>query len=317
MSFYIKSFISAFFLSFSALSQRTDLVFSRDEMPLFLLSFFRKNLIYEAHNFSSCRKLFYKRFKSINLKVVVITKHLKENFTKIGFRPENILVASDGVDLSDFDIDISKQEARVKTGLPSDKNIVMYTGHLFEWKGTGTLLQTARLISNDRFPISDSKMLFVFIGGTERDIKSFKQKAQGLNNVLILEHKRYNQIPLFLKAADVLVLPNSTREEISRSYTSPLKMFEYMASKRPIVASDLPSLREILNEKNSVPVNSDDALALAGGIKFVLKNPNESQKLTKKAFEEVKNYTWQKRVETIFKFIEEDFKGVLGSFKME
>ena len=169
------------------------------------------------------------------------------------------------------------------------------------------LLETAR----------NTEIFFVFIGGTERDIKSFKQKAQGLNNVLILEHKRYNQIPLFLKAADVLVLPNSTREEISRSYTSPLKMFEYMASKRPIVASDLPSLREILNEKNSVPVNSDDALALAGGIKFVLKNPNESQKLTKKAFEEVKNYTWQKRVETIFKFIEEDFKGVLGSFKME
>ena len=67
--------------------------------------------------------------------MVVITKRLKEDFVKVGFKAENILVASDGVDLAEFNIDISQEEARNKVGLPLNKKIVMYAGHLFEWKG--------------------------------------------------------------------------------------------------------------------------------------------------------------------------------------
>src|SRR5262249_13241169 len=71
--------------------------------------------------------------------------------------------------------------------------------------------------------------------------------------------------PRWLAAAAVLVLPNSRAEPISARYTSPLKLFEYMAAGRPIVASDLPSLREVLTGgRNAVLVPPDDPGALAG-----------------------------------------------------
>lgn len=290
----VKNFISALILMFYVLGQKSDIIYSRDEFSLFLLSFFRKNLIYEAHRFSNSRGLFYRRFKNRNLKVVVITKRLKDDFIKIGFSPENILVAPDGVDLEEFDVGISKEEAQTRVDLPLDRKIVMYTGHLFEWKGAGVLLETARQCPG---------LLFVFVGGTDHDVKQFKEKARGIDNVLILGHKPHKDVPVYLKAADVLVLPNSAKEEISRAHTSPLKLFEYMASKRPIVASSLPSIREVLNESNSILVKPDITEALAGGILRLLDNPDMTNQLAERAFQDVQEYSWQNRAKKILNFV--------------
>ncbi len=313
----LKSFISAVALVFYALFKKSDIIYSRDELVLFLLSFFKKNLVFEAHRFSPKRSLFYNRFNNSGIKSVAISEAVKKGLVNAGFAPNNILVAPDGVDLILFDINISKESARVKVNLPDDKKIVLYSGHLFEWKGARILLETAKLISNFKFPaplgrgsfnkverqISNvGNILFVFIGGTEHDIKSFRKKAEGLDNVLILGHKPHSQIPTYLKAADVLVLPNSASDKIS-SYTSPLKLFEYMASGRPIIASDLPSIREILNNQNSVLVKPDDPENMARGIGTILDDIASGDKLTQEARQDVENYTWQKRVEKIMNFV--------------
>jgi glycosyltransferase involved in cell wall biosynthesis len=89
-------------------------------------------------------------------------------------------------------------------------------------------------------------------------------------------------------------------------YMSPLKLFEYMASKRPIVASDLPSIREILNEQNSVLVEPDNPEKLAEGIKRILADNNFAEKISNQAFQDVQQYTWQKRVEQILGFVKKN-----------
>ncbi len=268
ISFYIKNLISALVLIVYALNCKPDVIYSRDELIVFLLSFFKKN---------------------------IVSKALKNEFTRIGFSDDNILVAPDGVDIERFDLSISKEEARERVGFPLDKKIVMYAGHLFEWKGAGVLLEAAR-----KFQVSSFKfqVLFVFIGGTEQDIAKFRKKAEGLNNVLILGHKPHKDIPMYLKAADALVLPNSANDQISK-YTSPLKMFEYMASKRPIVASDLPSIREVLNDSNSVLAKADSTEALVSSFNRLLNDLGTSLQLAEKAFQDVQQYTWQKRAEKI------------------
>ena len=293
----IKSIMSALVISLYAITQKVNIIYSRDEWPLYFLSFFKKNLFFEAHRFSKSRMLFYKRFKNKNLKVIVITEHLKDDFVKIGFKPENILVAPDGVDLAEFDINVSKEEARTQVGLPLDKKIVMYTGHLFEWKGANVLLEVARNFQNN-----EKDILFVFVGGMDYDITKFKEKAKGLKNILILGHKSHKDIPFFLKAADVLVLPNSAKKDISKYYTSPLKLFEYMASKRPIVASGTSSVREVLNENNALLTEPDNGQQLTEAIEKIISNNVMSNQLVQKAFEDVKNYTWEKRVGAILNF---------------
>ena len=289
----IKGLISALLLFFYTLTQKADIIYSRDEWPLYFLSFFRKNLVFEAHRFSKHRKFFYKRFKNKNLKIIAISIGLKEDLVKFGIKDSNILVAHDGVDLDDFDIRVSKEEARNKTGLPRDAKIIMYTGHLFPWKGADILGEAAKLLS---------EIKFIFVGGMDTDTKSFKNKFGQVKNILVLGHKPHKEIAILLKAADVLVLPNSAKEKIS-AYTSPLKLFEYMASSRPVVASDLLAIREILNNQNSVLVTPDNPEELARGIELILGKSDTGETLAKKAFEDVKNYTWQSRVKKILEFI--------------
>jgi len=111
-------------------------------------------------------------------------------------------------------------------------------------------------------------------------------------------------IPKYLKSADVLVLPNSAKSTISLLYTSPMKLFEYMASCRPIIASDLPALREILNSKNSFLVAPDNARSLADGIRKILGDNDLAETISDQAAHDVLQYTWQKRASFILVEIE-------------
>lgn len=299
----IKSFISAVLLSVYALLAKTDIVYSRDEMPLYFLSFFKSNLVFEAHRFSLKRKFFYRRFNKKGVKIVVISKAIKTDLVSLGYDPDKILVAHDGVDLGEFDIDISKEEARKKVSLPLDRKIVMYTGHLFEWKGADVLLEAARFVGN----VGIAQCLFVFVGGMEYDIKKFREKSKDAENVLILGHRPHKEISIFLKAADILVLPNSSKEEMSSKYTSPLKLFEYMASGRPIIASDLPSIREVLDNNNSYLFKADDPKSMAKVLDMAIKDEEDAKKRADMAKDKVKSFTWQKRADKINLFFLETY----------
>jgi len=271
---------------------KADVIYIRDKL-LLLCSLFKKNLIFETHTLPRnyfLYKLFFKRLRG----VVAITQGLKDFFVKRGMPPDKILVAPDGVDLQEFNLVGSKEDYRRKLALHLDKKIVLYAGHFYGWKGATALLEVAR---NFQLPITNCQ--FVFVGGTKEDIAEFKEWAEKLTNVLVVGHRPHAEIPLWLKAADVLVLPNSGQEDISKYWTSPMKMFEYMASERPIIASDLPSIREILNKENAVLVEPDSPGALAQGIKEVLQNSQLSDRISARAFEDVKEYTWRKRAEKI------------------
>ena len=88
-----------------------------------------------------------------------------------------------------------------------------------------------------------------------------------------------------------------------RLYMSPLKMFEYMASGVPIVSSELPSIREVLNETNAVLVKADSAKSLAEGMKQILLNDDLSVNISDNALKDAQEYTWHNRVNNILKFI--------------
>ena len=80
-------------------------------------------------------------------------------------------------------------------------------------------------------------------------------------------------------------------------------MFEYMASKRPIVASDLPSIKEVLmHEKNAFLFEADNEKDLARKIRSVI--IQDCKNLVENAYEEVKKYTWDGRAKSIKAFIE-------------
>jgi glycosyltransferase involved in cell wall biosynthesis len=208
---------------------------------------------------------------------------------------DRICVAHDAVDSKQFSIGLSKIECRRRLGLPEDKKIVLYSGHLYSWKGVQTLVDASEYLSDDT--------VVIFVGGTSYDIATFKKKNADRKRVKIIGWKDHKDIPLYLRSADVLVLPNSSKN-IAGTYTSPMKLFEYMASGTPIVSSKIPSIEEILNKSNSVLVKSDNVRELAFGIKSVLFDQKLATTISKQARIDVENYTWDRRAEIISKFIE-------------
>ncbi|MFH1575568.1 MAG: glycosyltransferase family 4 protein [Candidatus Nealsonbacteria bacterium] len=283
-----------FFLFFYLVFKKADIFYTRDRL-LLPLAIIKKNFVFEAHTFPRnyfLYAVFLKKLKGI----VTITQKLKESFMERGFKQDNIFTAPDGVDLVKFDIKETKDECRKLLCLPNDKKIVLYTGHFYKWKGVEILIEASKLLPED------AKVYLV--GGVAEDREKYEKLIQGIKQkIQMIGHRPHQEMPYWLKAADALVLPNSGKEDISKYWTSPMKLFEYMASGRPIVASGLPSIKEILNADNAVLVRPDDSEDLARGIIEVLQNQSLSDKISEKALIDARQYSWAKRAQKIINFI--------------
>ncbi len=230
--------------------------------------------------------------------VVAISEGLACDLAALGLPRERVLVAPDAVDLSRFGALPSKAAARARLGLPAEERMVVYTGHLYAWKGAHTLALASRYLP-------DGTRVYV-VGGTPADEQAFRVfvAQERLATVRVVGYVAPAEVPVWLAAADVLALPNSARETISARYTSPLKLFEYLAAGRPIVASDLPSLREVLaHGRNAFLVAPDDAAALAHGISTVLADAALAARLAAEARRSVEGRTWEARARRIIDFV--------------
>jgi glycosyltransferase involved in cell wall biosynthesis len=295
-SSYISFSVAALFHVLKHGAQE-DIVFSNEILPLALVSFFRKNCFYEMHDFpESKQSLFGSVLKRMRW-ILVHNKWKLEEAQKLfpDIPKEKFLYEPNAVDLKTFDISMSAEEARGKLGLLAGEKFVVYTGHLYSWKGVDTLAEAALLLP--------AEYRVIFIGGTSEDIERFTAKYGTYKQISIMGHVPHAQIPVWQKAAHALVLPNTAKEKISALYTSPMKLFEYMASSRPIVATKIPSLCEILNDKNSILVDADDVKSLAHGIVLAVEETQMSKKITEQALKDVANHTWEKRAERISNFI--------------
>ncbi len=207
----------------------------------------------------------------------------------------HILCEPNAVDIQEFDIAVSRDEAREKLNLPLDKKIVVYTGHLYSWKGVDTLALAAQKLSRE--------YLVVFVGGNSEDVQHFRETYGNISNIVIAGFRPHHEIPLWQKAADVLVLPNTAKEDISKYYTSPMKLFEYAASKRPIVASRIPSITELVDDTRALLVEPDNARELAQNILRVGTDTALGDGRSKIAYTWVLEHTWEKRAERIIDFM--------------
>lgn len=165
LALWIESATFAFFVFWHILFKKADVIYTRDKF-LLLLVLFKNNLVFEAHTFPQ-NFFFYKIFFQKITKIIVITFQLKILFIGKGIAPGKILVAPDGVDLEKFNIGDSKEACRTKLGLPQDKKIILYTGHLYDWKGAQTLTEASQYLSSEDVGV-------YFVGGTAEDVRKFE-----------------------------------------------------------------------------------------------------------------------------------------------
>ena len=219
--------------------------------------------------------------------IVTITAALLEALETRHGAIVNALIAADGCRVAD-----------TMRPAPSGST-VMYVGQLYPWKGVDVLVRAMQDVARGEL---------VIVGGLphEPDLERVKRLAAELGLDERVHFRGFVPPPKLdaeKRQASVFVIPNLD-SMTARLFTSPLKLFEAMACGRPIVASDLPSIREVLEDGvNALLAQPGDAKALAGAITKVLSEPELGRRLASRAFEDVKAYSWDRRAEHIEKFL--------------
>ena len=171
------------------------------------------------------------------------------------------------------------KEERMKYASPEEK-IVLYTGNFESYQGIPLFLEASALVGQ-------KTVIFLLVGGNPSHIEEMKKMAA---EIKIADRMRFtgqvspSEVPLYIAMADVLVSPRTT------GTNTPLKIYSFLKSGKPVVATNLWTHSQILNEKISVLVDPDPK-SFAHGILFALNDPEASERaLTAKELAE-KDYT--------------------------
>ncbi|MEA3062176.1 MAG: hypothetical protein QOJ94_1957 [Sphingomonadales bacterium] len=221
------------------------------------------------------------------------------SYRRIGVPEEKLLVAHNGVDLARALPRRTPAEARAALGLGDGRPVALYAGRLSARKGLDQLLALARLRPEIRFVLVGSEGE----GEVERS-------AAGLFNVEIRPWAGPDALPLWLQAADILLIPPSSAP-LRRfgDCVLPLKIFAYLAAGRPILAPASPDTAELLRDGETARlVPADDPAAAAEALAALIADEALRRRLGDGAAALAETLTWDKRAEKILAFLEAGLK---------
>ncbi|MBN1186841.1 MAG: glycosyltransferase, partial [Bacteroidales bacterium] len=222
---------------------KPGMIFTRDAYILNALTKFNVPLIFESHNarlhtrHTILHRFLEKRLlhvaRSPNFQCLFsISEALSKYWLQKGIPREKLFAWHDGFESSLFNDHIDKNAAKSKLNLSLDKTIVTYTGGLYPNRDIENIVHLAK-----EFP----DVHFLVIGGPERNRQHFQRLSQeeSVSNINFMGFVEHNLIPQYLYASDILLALWSSKVP-TINYCSPLKIFEYMAAGRTIVAHDFP-----------------------------------------------------------------------------
>jgi len=230
-------------------------------------------------------------------RVVLISNALKEYFMEhTSLPPDKLLPAHSGAS----EIKQGKDTEDVQwPGRPQCLQLA-YTGHLYPGKGIEIIEKLAEHIEDVDFHI---------IGGYTRDLNFWQDRIKN-KNVHFHGFLPQRKLSGCFKHMDVCLLPNqrsvsaasimNSKDVDIGEFTSPMKLFEYMAHGKAIVASDLPHLREVLNDSNAYLVRSDDISQWIAAIIKMKTDAHLRKQIANNAYNDFLNkYSWTKRAEYV------------------
>ena len=297
ISFFNKKrklfFLTRFFFTYKIISylknKSMSKIYSRSIIPALILTFLNHNVILELHTeMNGFTKFFFKiiniKFLKKKLKIVVINRNLIDllNIKKI-----NYLVLDDAVDPRDFK----------KLKSQTLENTCFYSGSFVQGKGIEIIRKLANELPEFNFHLY----------GNIKTYSNF-ENDNFPKNMIFKGFIPYNKLTNQIKNYKILLMPYQKKIGVLikntnvENYFSPLKMFDYMASGKIIIASDLKVYKHILKNKiNSILIDPDKINLWVKSIKKASKSKNLNY-LGKNAIRDVCNYSWSSRVKKINKF---------------
>ena len=279
-------------------SRRSRIVYSREPAVVLISTLMGFRSILEMHDFfdnSYRRQLEKLIFRNKNfLKLVVITNILKQDY--LCYFPDicnRIVVHPDGADIE------TPQDFITTEWQGKDKSLsIGYFGHLYKGRGIEIIIDLAKSIDWAEFHL---------IGGLESDVRYYRDLKDLPDNIYFYGFKLQRELSYLRSKCDILLMPyqedlSTYNSNLSTArWMSPMKLFEYLSSKKAIISSDLPVIREILNESNSILVPPNDLKCWINAIES-LSDATLRERIANKAYDDfINNYTWDIRAKNVLK----------------
>jgi glycosyltransferase involved in cell wall biosynthesis len=270
---------------------QNSIFISRSIIFALIASVFNKKVILELHHeITGISKIFYNILNKLsltdNLKYIFLNKKLNKIYK---INPKKNIVLDDAVNINDF-----KFKKKIK-----HKKTCVYIGSFFEGKGVEQIFRLAKLNKDIKFHLYGDKQ--------------FLKIHHKLENIKIFSFINYNKIPKILSKYEIALMPYQNKVKGRGSiwiekYMSPLKMFDYLAAKMIIIASDLKVYKHILkNDYNSILVKINDDTLWSKKIRKILESNEKKKKLRINAYKTAEKYTWDKRCKKIIYFASRSF----------
>lgn len=293
------------------IKKRYDLIFSHEEAALIgviMSKLWRHPHVYDMHSSLPQQLDQYEFFRSQFLKriflcienfilknsqaVLVVCPALLRIIEDKGCRGKSVLLEN-FLDFEHLEYSLEQIERKKKELTPIGEKIVLYAGNFQPYQGLSLLLEAAA-------EVKDRGVVFILVGGTRSEREKLQKKAAELkisNRIHFIGTVPPFKIPLFLAAADVLVSPRVSGTNI------PLKIYSYLKSGKPVLATRLLPHTQILNEKISILVKPDGK-SMAEGISFALHSKEAKGRARETKEWAEREYIYSRYLEKIKKTLE-------------
>jgi glycosyltransferase involved in cell wall biosynthesis len=291
-----------------ALGLRADLNFTRNVRIAAALAGARRPTMYEAHE--PPRGIIEQRAFRVLLRgpglrrLIFVSDGLRRIFETDypSLRDDpRVTVESGGVDLERFEHTRDMASARQELRWDPVRFTAGYAGHLYSGRGFDVILGLA-----EHFP----EVAFKVAGGEPAAVEAaaLEVTARGLKNVDLVGFVPNAQIPRFLAGCDTLLAPYGKTITASggtetSTYCSPLKLFEYMAAGRLLLVSALPTLLEVLNERNARLCRPDDLPDWICAMQEAIADPGVRALRAAQARQDVQSRAWSARVRRLLEVV--------------
>lgn len=279
------------------LRTKFDLYYTRNIFIAFLLLIFNKASILELHSVANSivDKLLLPLILNSEIKIVTISKKLAEILSeKYNLPVSRFIIEHDAYDINELrhmephGLDFPKKSINQK--------YIIYLGSFYLGRGIDLIIELAKRF-NEHF--------FLCIGGNDEEIKNIGNYLSGVPNLFLYKRVSHKKVPSILSDADILIMPYEKKVTVEGKgdtsyFMSPMKMGEYLAAGKPILASSLPSLREILIDRiNAILCNPNDLEDWVNKLKILLNNKELCDLLSVNAKNTIIKLTWENRVKNI------------------
>lgn len=227
--------------------------------------------------------------------IFAINSEVKKDIVESLKIPEcRIHVSHNAVDDKQF-VMREKIDSRRALGIPDTGAVALFAGRFWGYKGVSIFSAAAELITSAHI---------MLLGGSKEEYMQAADITSIPPRLHVVGECASYEVPLWLTAADVLIVTGTASNVKSARYFSPMKVYEYMASLRPIIAADLPAIRAVLPDDCATWYVADSAEDLAHKIDKVISNNVDHSTAIKKAFDIARKNTWLARAKRTITLME-------------